>query len=156
MTALVIGVGNPDRGDDGVGAEVVARLSAPHAGGLRTCLATDPVDVIEAWAGEDDVVVVDAVEGEGLAPGTVVVLAADDPAVRRLAPAGTHAVGLATVLDLARTLDRLPPRLALVGVVGAGFAAGAGLSPAVEAAVPFACRAVRDLVEHRRDATAPP
>lgn len=156
MTTLVVGVGNPDRGDDGVGAAVVARLAAPQAHGPRTCLAVDPVDVIEAWAGEDDVVVVDAVEGEGLAPGTVLVLAPDDPAVHRLGPAGTHAVGLATVLDLARTLDRRPARLVLVGVVGADFAAGAGLSPAVFAAVPFACLAVRDLAAHRPAAEPEP
>ncbi|MGB8649776.1 MAG: peptidase M52, partial [Mycobacteriales bacterium] len=65
--------------------------------------------------------------------------------------AGTHALGLAAAVELARVLDRLPRRLVVVGVEAADFAHGAPLSAPVAAAVDHAAAAVTALV-----AEAPP
>ena len=46
-----------------------------------------------------------------------------------------HALGVGDAVELARELDRLPPRLAVYGIEGESFEAGEGLSPAVEATV---------------------
>jgi hydrogenase maturation protease len=52
------------------------------------------------------------------------------------------------VIELARALDRLPPQLVLYGIEGAGFAAGAALSPEVEAGVEEAARRILREVTH--------
>ncbi len=125
---LVIGIGNPDRGDDGAGC-LVARL----VGGVDA--GTDPLALLELWRGADDVVVVDAMVS-GAEPGTVRwVDPATEPLPTGLGATSTHALGLADVVALARSLGRLPGRLRVVGIEAADCRAGAPLTPAVAAAV---------------------
>jgi hydrogenase maturation protease len=52
------------------------------------------------------------------------------------------------VLELARSLDRLPRRLVVVGVEAGQFDHGAPLSEAVKAAVPSAAEAVLRVIEN--------
>jgi hydrogenase maturation protease len=116
------------------------------------------------------VVVVDAVRaaadsssganrpGPGPAPGAVVVLETGPgqpplPAHTNPGPAGTHGIGLAGALELARALDRLPPRVLVVGVVGTDFGHGRPLSGPVDAAVPDAVAAVLAAVSGRERPT---
>ena len=134
MTALVLGVGNAWRRDDAAGIEVVRRLRADPALRARE-YEGDPAGLIEAWDGEPEVVLVDAV-GSGARAGTVHRL---DPLSEPLAPGlfrrSTHHLGVAEAVELARALDRLPARLELLGIEGADFGVGEGLSPEVERAV---------------------
>ena len=137
---VVIGVGNPDRGDDGVGPEVVGRLEGrvPAGVGLVRLAAADPAGIIEAWSGAGRVVLVDAMVS-GAVPGTIIrfdASAAPLPAGVRLA--STHVLGAETAVEMARALGRLPGRLVVYGVEGEAFSVGAGLSPAVAAALPAA------------------
>ena len=142
MPALVIGLGNPDRGDDAVGVEVARRVAVdrPH---VRVLELDDPSEALDAWAATDTVIVADAVSSGGH-PGDIHVV----DAVARTLPAGswaaggTHALGLAAVVELGRALGRLPRRLVLVGVEAGRFDHGAPMSGAVAAAVPGAALAV--------------
>lgn len=144
MTAqtLVIGLGNPGRGDDAVGVHVARRVAAEGLD-IRVLELDDPSEALEAWAPTDTVVVADAVSSGG-DPGDIHVL---DAVAQRLptgswAAGGTHALGLAAVVELARSLGRLPRRLVVVGVEAGGFDHGAPMSDAVAAAVPAAATAV--------------
>ena len=130
---LVLGIGNDWRGDDAAGLEVARRL---RAAGLRALgRAGDPSGLLDAWAGEREVILVDAVRS-GAAPGTVHRLDATARALpARLFRGSTHHVGVADAVELARALGRLPERVELVGIEGGTFAAGQGLSPAVGRAV---------------------
>ena len=95
----------------------------------------EPVGLIEDWTGADAVIVVDAVSS-GAPPGTIHRLTPlSEPIPAALAQGSTHAFGLAETIELARTLDRLPPRLTVYGIEGERFAAGQQLSPPVSAAV---------------------
>jgi hydrogenase maturation protease len=47
----------------------------------------------------------------------------------------THALGLGDAVELARVLDRLPSTLTIIGIEGADFTTGEGMSPEVEKAV---------------------
>jgi hydrogenase maturation protease len=143
-----VGLGNPDRGDDAIGAAVahaVAALGLPHVAVIEH---EDPTDLIELWSGSDPVVVIDAVRS-GAVAGTLVILetgAGLDPlpqsARRWTGSGGTHAFGTADAVELARALRRLPSRLTIVGVEARGFEHGAPLSPEVAAALPRALDAV--------------
>jgi hydrogenase maturation protease len=133
---LVIGIGNPDRGDDAAGLAVAKRIRAATLPGEVTVreLVGDQLALIDEWTGAADVFVVDAVSSGG-APGTVYRFDAADVLTERFRHRGTHMFSLADVIELARALDRLPRHLAGFGIEGAAFAIGAGLSPQAAAAV---------------------
>ena len=97
--------------------------------------ADEPTRLLELWAGLDTVVVVDALRS-GAAPGTLRrVDAGDGPLPRELHLASTHALGIADALELARTLDRAPRRVVVLGLEGGSFGIGEELTPEVEAAL---------------------
>jgi len=131
--ALVIGIGNPWRGDDGVGAAVVRALSG-HPGLETIHCHGEPAELMDLWAGFDQVFLVDAVVTGG-APGTMLRLSADQP-LPRPARHSSHGLGLAEAVELARALGELPPQLVIYGIEVESLDDGAGLSPAVAAAVP--------------------
>jgi hydrogenase maturation protease len=60
---------------------------------------------------------------------------------------GTHALGLAAAVELARSLDLLPRRLVVVGVEAGRFSQGAPMSDAVLDAVPAAVDAVLTAID---------
>jgi hydrogenase maturation protease len=134
----VIGVGNPWRRDDGAGPAVARAL-----GGTST---DDPSRLLDLWAGAERVVVVDAA-ASGAPAGTVHRFDGQRPL-----PAGvgssTHAFGVADAIELARALDRLPPRLTVYAIEGADFGSGPGLSPGV-------ARAAETLIAALRGGCAP-
>lgn len=136
---VVVAVSNAFRRDDGVGEAVVAgaRSSLPRQ--VRTVvLDGEPTRLVEAWRDADLAVVVDAVSS-GAAPGHVLTADFDESvAVASAGTASSHSQGLGEAVDLARGLGRMPGRLVVVGVEGADFGEGPGLSPAVSAAVPAA------------------
>ena len=135
-TPLLIGIGNPDCGDDGAGAEVVRRVAAAAPDGIRTLiLSGKAVELIDAWTGADRVVVIDAARS-GSAPGTVRRFDARSAPL----PAGherhsTHGLGLAEAIELARNLDLLPSRLTVYAIEAAETSIGSRISPAVAIAV---------------------
>lgn len=146
--ALVVGVGNPDRGDDAVGAQVASAVAALDLPGVDVMTREDPTDLVQLWSGHELVVVVDAVVS-GAAPGTVTLTPADEveALAARTGPAGgTHTFGVAEAVGLAGALGTLPARLRLVGVEAAGFDHGEPLSESVAAAVPVAVEAVSRIV----------
>jgi hydrogenase maturation protease len=137
-TTRVIGIGNADRGDDAVGPAVIALLAkAPPAGVLLHTARADMLALIDTWEADDQVFLVDAVAADG-SPGRVVRIDVSHDAV----PAGlgsfvsSHGFSVAGAIELARALGRLPARLLVYGIEGAGFEPGAPLSPAVERALP--------------------
>jgi hydrogenase maturation protease len=132
---LLIGVGNPDRGDDAAGLAVARRVRAAAPAGVRVSeLDGDQLKLLDAWDGADDVWVVDAVCSGG-EPGAVYRFDAACPLGARFRHCGTHTFSLADVIELARALGRLPGRLVGYGIEGASFAIGTALSPEAETAV---------------------
>jgi hydrogenase maturation protease len=132
---LVAGLGNRLRGDDAAGLEA-ARIVAERATDVLVVEhEREPTDLIELWDGARVAIVIDALEGNE--PGRVRRFeAVRDELPRRLSTsASTHALELAEVVELARSLDRLPDRLVVLGIEGERFETGAGLSPPVERAV---------------------
>ena len=139
----MIGVGNPLRGDDGVGllvAQRVRELAGPEVEVLE--LEGEPSRLIDAWEGADTAAVVDAVSS-GAEAGTVMRFEAhEEPLPASLAAFSTHALGLGDAIEIARALGRLPRRLIVYAIEGARFEAGARPSPAVAASVDRAAEAV--------------
>jgi hydrogenase maturation protease len=137
---LVIGLGNPDRGDDGAGRVVARLLAARGDGGLVVRESSgEATSLMNAWAGFDDVTLVDACRGAG-PPGSVHRIEADEAErVATLRHASSHSLGVSAAIGLGRALGTLPPQLVIYAIEARQTRDGEGLSPEVD-------RAVRQLV----------
>jgi len=132
---MVVGVGNRFRGDDGAGLEAAARLRS-RAPELRVLERDgDLAGVLDAWADEDAVIVIDATRS-GAPAGTVQRFdVGDAPLPAAFSRGSTHLFGIVEAIELGRALGRLPQRLVVYGIEGLTFTLGQGLSPEVSAAV---------------------
>lgn len=133
--ALVLGVGNLMRGDDGVGIAVARRLRARGLPGVHVMESDGDVgELVQALAEKTRVIAVDASHG-GPRPGTIRrVDAGVASPVALLGGRSTHGLGLADAVELARRLGRLPPAVIVYAVEGRSFELGDGLSAEVAAA----------------------
>lgn len=135
---VVIGIGNPCRGDDSVGRIVVRRIKRRNPPFLRAIEHDgEGTSLMELWRGAGSVIVVDAVSS-GSVTGTIHrfdALLQSLPA--RLFNVSTHAIGLTEAVELARALKQLPGRLVVFGIEGSQFAVGAKPSAGVQEAVPY-------------------
>ena len=148
---IVVGLGNPDRGDDGVGPLVVGKL----AGRLPTDVAVaapgaDVLTLMMEWADFDAVICVDAA-APLTTPGRIHCF---DPASTELLQytraASSHALGLAEAIGLSRVLSKAPRDIIIFAVEGASFAAGAPMSSEVTAAAAEVAGRVVAVVERLR------
>lgn len=131
---LVIGVGNPLRGDDAAGLHVARRLAARGVEGVHEA-SGETASLMGLWQGASCVLLADAAQS-GAEPGTVTRLDASSQALpAAFLHCSTHAFGVAEAVELARSLGSLPPRILIFGIEGASFEHGAPLSPAVETGV---------------------
>lgn len=131
---LVIGVGNRDRGDDGVGPQVCDLLRARFDGRLRSVVCEGSIiDLALHWGPGDRVVVIDAMP-PGSNAGRIVTVDVTDDAVLPPAAVSTHDVDVSVAIELARALGRMPSQLVVIGVESERVAWSAPLSPPVAAA----------------------
>lgn len=146
MNTVVIGIGNPDRGDDALGLEVIDRLRRNPPGEARLETARgDMLKVIEMIERADHAILVDAMRS-GTEPGHVLRLDASTGSVKTALDsfASTHTVNLAETIELARSLGRMPGRLIVYGVEAADFTLGHPLSPRVAGVVDEVTSRIRE------------
>lgn len=132
---LVIGIGNPDRGDDGVGYAVARRIG-DLAGAEISCVSGEPTEIIDLFEGRDSVWLVDACK-TGAPAGTLfrVDLSIGPLPEAAGSDASTHGFGVGMAVELARSLGVLPTCCILHAVEAGQYDHGAGLSPEVAAVV---------------------
>lgn len=108
---LILGIGNETRTDDGLGVHAVRLLVRQYrfADDVRVVEAgTRAIDFVAALTEARLAVLVDAMDGPGPA-GTIYSLAADDLATEAATRFSGHSMGAAELLQLAKSLGRLPP-----------------------------------------------
>jgi len=119
---LIIGLGNPDRGDDAVGILVARRLRERGLNAVEHTTAT--LNLLDIWVPSDRVIVVDAVVS-GATPGTFQIWDPwRDSLKSTVFRASTHEFSLADTIELARTLERLPSWMRIYGIEARQFQAG--------------------------------
>jgi hydrogenase maturation protease len=134
---LMLGMGNVLLGDDGVGIKLVERLRTETAIGAATFIdgGTLSFSLLGYIETADAMLVADAAE-LGEVPGTACVF--ENEAMDRFLASprrrSVHEVGLCDLLDMARLLDCMPRRRALLCIQPCTIAWGEALSPAVAAA----------------------
>ena len=146
--AVVIGIGNAFRRDDGIGPAVAAQLAARGVSAV-TCPA-EPTAILDAWAGSALAVLVDAAGGG--VPGRIRQCTIEDLA--DAAPVSSHDLGLRKTYELGLMLGRAPGALVVVTVDVADTGHGVGLSPAVADALPGAVRLVEGILGRQSEKSA--
>lgn len=156
--AVVIGIGNEFRRDDGVGPAVAALVRErsvtrplPAGATVHTCDA-EPGRLMGLWEDAGLAVVVDACFPPSPRPGRVHRWCPlPDTAPRLTARHSTHGLGLAETVRLAHVLGRGPRRLVIYAVEGADSSLGTGLTPAVAGAARTLAEYVEDdIARHAR------
>lgn len=136
-TRCVIGIGCDDHGDQIAGLLVARRVAALAGGDPVVHESTgSPADLVAAWTGCGEVVVVEAMPG--VVPGTI---ERCRPHPRPTA-SGCSPTRLSPELREALALGPLPGQLVVVTIAATRFASNAGVSPEVARAA----REVADLL----------
>lgn len=135
---LIIGCGNRDRGDDAAGVMVAESLR--QLGIDVQVRRGEPAELIEAWCGVDDVIVVDAVM-TGAPAGSVICWDGQHLPAFPTTPS-THGLGLAEAIELSRVLGCLPIKLRVYGIEGRHFEIGVEVSHEVKDAVERVVRSI--------------
>lgn len=153
---LVIGVGNSDRGDDAVGrntANMLRRLK--DSGRVPDDVEVTELDgeasaLLSRLDGATAVFLIDACRS-GALPGTVCrydARAGELPS--HCAGTSSHGLGIATAIELARVLRRLPARCIVYTIEGSSFTVGAPMSPSVVTAMSRLARRIAAELSGRR------
>jgi hydrogenase maturation protease len=133
---IVIGIGNPDRGDDAAGRLVARQLRGKVPADVEIVEHDgETAALIAAFDGRASAFLVDACVA-GAAPGTIHRVDLGREALPPSHPAlSSHGIGLAQAVALADALGQLPPQCIAYAIEGACFDIGGGLSPPVADAV---------------------
>lgn len=153
MKTLVIGLGNPILGDDGVGWKIAEEVKAalgqqPHV--EVDTAALGGLSLMERMLGYERVILVDAMETGRHPVGSVhkfPLASLQDPMAGHSSSA--HDTSLSTALETAKHLRAEIPQYVHVVAIEARcvYDFGEILSPPVAAAVPFAVQSVLDLIQ---------
>ena len=143
---LIVGIGNIFRGDDAVGlaaARLFREMALPGVQVLE--VDGDMTALTDDWQGAQKVVVIDAVTSKADA-GTIYRFSAHaEPLPQKMFATccSCHAFGVAQQIEIARSLNQLPPCLIVFGIEGKDFTLGSKLSPEVQQALPRLVEQVR-------------
>jgi hydrogenase maturation protease len=136
---LIIGIGNIFRGDDAAGLAAAGLLRDLELPGVKVLeMDGDITALAERWQGAERVVVIDAVSSKAPAGAIFRFDAHAEPLPKKMFAAccSSHALGLAHQIEMAHSLNQLPPCLIVYGIEGKDFTLGSKLSPEVQQALP--------------------
>jgi len=143
---LILGLGNPLLGDEGIGVRVVEELKGRELpdGVAVVEGGTAGLGLIGLMEGYQRVIIVDAAD-MGRSPGCVVRFTPLEAQFKTAeAPLSLHQIGLGEMLALAEALEVAPAELVIIGIQPSQVEMGARLSPEVEGAIPQIIRTILD------------
>jgi hydrogenase maturation protease len=169
-STIVVGLGNPILGDDGVGWKVAERVKScmnqdgqVDIGSLASypvevdCLSLGGLRLMERIIGFDRVIIIDAITTGEATIGYVCCLSLDD--IPKQAPthlSSAHDTDLQTAIEVGRSLGaKLPNQVMVVAVeIQINYDFSERLSPEVDAAVPQAEKIVLRLLSEWAEKSA--
>jgi hydrogenase maturation protease len=149
MRTIIVGIGNPILGDDGVGIHVLRELRGRgfHENIELEEAFTGGLNLVDIIVGYDRAILIDAVENSGDEPGSVYLM--DALNMESSHSTNPHDTSFPEALELARKMGekKLPSEIHLVGInIKAQYDFKDGLSENVSRAVPEAVDKVLELI----------
>ena len=153
MKTLIIGLGNPILGDDGVGWKVAKQLTAlidPDSSVDIDCASLGGLSLMERMLGYQRVILIDSMETGQSPEGCVKVFpltALENQYAGHLA--SSHDVSLTTALQAAQSIGAdIPSRVDIVAIEAKNvYDFSDDLSPEIENAVPVAAEKALELLD---------
>lgn len=157
MKTLILGLGNPIISDDSVGFKVAEQLEERLCGRndvVVSATSLSGLNLLDATAGYERVIVVDSIQTQGGRPGAIYRLEPGDFEMARHS-ATLHDVGLLSALELGRRLGLHMPREVILFAIEAEDVTSFSeqCTPQVAKAVPLAVDMV--LKEVKNDKISP-
>ncbi len=152
MKTLIVGLGNPILGDDGVGwkvAEKVKKQLPPDVCVDVDCLSLGGISLMEHLIGYDRAILVDAFALDEPIGSILVLKLSDLPNYSAFHTTNVHDTSLQNAIKFGRAMGApLPDDVMVVGIATKHvYDFSEELSPPVEDAVPQASRIVLDLLK---------
>lgn len=149
MGTIIVGIGNPILGDDGVGIHVLRELMERNIGKdiVLEEAYTGGLNLVDMIVGYDKAILIDAVENAEDEPGQVYLMDATE--IESSHSTNPHDTSFPEALEVSRTMgeDKIPFEIHLVGInIRAQYDFKDGLSEEVSAAIPEAVEKVMELV----------
>lgn len=154
---LVVGLGNPDCGDDGVGPGVIEKLAGLLPADVAVASPRDDLlTLVTEWEDFDAVVCIDAASLQTTLGRIHQFHLGSDDLPRDTFVMSSHAIGLVDAIGLSRALSEFLPEMIVFAVEGAAFAVGALMTPEVAAAIPeVAARVIAEIAKRRQSSDKP-
>ncbi len=133
---LVIGVGNPFRGDDGIGSAIIKSLRAENSQDfVLVDGGTDGLALLDQLAEYEKAIIIDAVQMLE-APGVVKSFTPAEAKIKIKSDVlSTHGFGLAEMLKLADELN-IKTKITIIGIQPKNIDFGEGLSDEIKTQIP--------------------
>jgi hydrogenase maturation protease len=152
MKTLVIGLGNPILGDDGVGwrvAEEVKKQLSPDLPVDVNCISLGGISLMEHLIDYEHAILIDAFALDEPIGSILVLKLSDLPNYSAFHTTSAHDTSLQNAIELGRCMGaQLPNDVDIVGIATRRIHDfSEELSPPVADAVPFAARVVLDLLK---------
>lgn len=132
---IVVGVGNPYRGDDGAGWAVIDELSKTLDAKFLLKSRADLGDFLEIFSSHSIVYIVDACLSDAPIGSWRRIDALQEEIPPERPQTSTHGLSLSQIFALAKNLHQLPSQLTLYVIAGKEFQMKDCLSPPIQAAV---------------------
>jgi len=147
---VIIGYGNPDRGDDGAGLLAAESLRGVAPAHVEIHTSTgDATTLLEAWRDREKAILIDVFESGGV-PGTVYRF--EGPQALDMSAkchTSTHGLGLREAMRLGTQLGQMPRRMVVIGVEAGAMGFDRELTPEVREALPEIRRRVLEELPQR-------
>lgn len=146
---LIVGLGNPILGDDGIGWRVAEAIRGSLPTAEVDCLALGGLSLMERLVGYERAIIVDAIQTRDGQNGQVYTLPLEAlPDLSAGHTTAAHDTSLQAALSLGKAMGvQLPEEVMIVAIeANRVYDFSEELSPAVEASIPAAMQAVLDLM----------
>jgi hydrogenase maturation protease len=133
---IIIGIGNPFRGDDKAGWAVVDLLETFLSNKIP--LLKSPGDVeglLEEFTENDKVILIDACRTNEPIGSWKKIDGLHHHLPRDAAKSSTHSISLGQAIDLARAMQKLPKELIIFAIPGEEYSITSKITPAVQKAI---------------------
>ena len=153
MNTIIIGLGNPILGDDGIGWKVVEEFIKQKRYAESTvtvdCMSVGGLTLMERMVGFRRAILIDALQTGNFTPGTVIKLRLEDVSEQRAGHiASAHDVNLMTAVQLGREMGaQLPDMIFVIGIEAHRvYDISEDLSPEIRSAIPHAVQYISELL----------
>lgn len=153
MKTIIVGLGNPILGDDGVGWKVVEEITCqlpPDVSAGIECLSFGGIGLMEHLIGYDRAIIVDACISPEEDLGSIIISKLDDmPNYSAFHTTSAHDTSLQNAIELGRRMGaHVPEEVIVIGIaIQAIREFGEELSPKVAECVPQAAHIALKLLE---------